>query len=68
MPKRICGGPWRLRPKQIGRLIDLARLFTKQGRYQEADLSLAKAEQDRAEQSEADVREGGSLHQKQAES
>src|SRR5450759_5214311 len=32
-------------PHQIGRLIDLARLFTKQGRYQEADLSLAKAEQ-----------------------
>jgi tetratricopeptide (TPR) repeat protein len=34
-----------LAPHQIGRLIDLARLFTKQGRYQEADLSLAKAEQ-----------------------
>ena len=34
-----------LAPQQIGRLIDLARLFTKQGRYQEADLSLAKAEQ-----------------------
>ena len=32
-------------PHQIGRLIDLARLFTKQGRYQEADVSLAKAEQ-----------------------
>ena len=32
-------------PKQIGRLIDLARLFTKQGRYNDADLSLAKAEQ-----------------------
>jgi tetratricopeptide (TPR) repeat protein len=32
-------------PKQIGRLIDLARLFTKQGRYHDADLSLAKAEQ-----------------------
>jgi Flp pilus assembly protein TadD len=32
-------------PHQVGRLIDLARLFTKQGRYQEADLSLAKAEQ-----------------------
>jgi cytochrome c-type biogenesis protein CcmH/NrfG len=32
-------------PHQIGRLIDLARLFTKQGRYQEADLSLAKADQ-----------------------
>jgi tetratricopeptide (TPR) repeat protein len=31
-------------PQQIGRLIDLARLFNKQGRYQEADLSLAKAE------------------------
>jgi tetratricopeptide (TPR) repeat protein len=31
-------------PQQIGRLIDLARLFSKQGRYQEADLSLAKAE------------------------
>jgi tetratricopeptide (TPR) repeat protein len=34
-----------LAPQQIGRLIDLARLFTKQGRYQDADLSLAKAEQ-----------------------
>ena len=32
-------------PHQIGRLIDLARLFTKQGRYQEADQSLAKADQ-----------------------
>ena len=32
-------------PHQIGRLIDLAHLFTKQGRYHEADLSLAKAEQ-----------------------
>jgi Flp pilus assembly protein TadD len=32
-------------PQQIGRLIDLARLFTEQGRYQDADLSLAKAEQ-----------------------
>jgi tetratricopeptide (TPR) repeat protein len=31
-------------PQQIGRLIDLARLFSKQGRYQEADLSLAKAD------------------------
>ena len=31
-------------PQQIGRLIDLARLFSKEGRYQEADLSLAKAE------------------------
>jgi len=29
-------------PQEIGRLIDLARLFTKQGRYQDADLSLAK--------------------------
>ena len=34
-----------LAPKQIGRLIDLAHLFTRQGRYHEADLSLAKAEQ-----------------------
>jgi len=34
-----------LAPHQIGRLIDLARLFTRQGRYQDADLSLAKAEQ-----------------------
>ena len=32
-------------PQQIGRIIDLARLFTEQGRYQDADLSLAKAEQ-----------------------
>jgi cytochrome c-type biogenesis protein CcmH/NrfG len=32
-------------PHQIGRLIDLARLFTKQGRHHDADLSLAKAEQ-----------------------
>ena len=34
-----------LAPQQIGRLIDLARLFNKQGRYQDVDLSLAKAEQ-----------------------
>ena len=34
-----------LAPQQVGRLIDLARLLTKRGRYQEADLSLAKAEQ-----------------------
>ena len=34
-----------LAPQQIGGLIDLARLFTRQGRYQDADLSLAKAEQ-----------------------
>jgi tetratricopeptide (TPR) repeat protein len=32
-------------PHQVGRFIDLARLFTKQGRYQEADQSLAKADQ-----------------------
>lgn len=34
-----------LAPHQIGGLIDLARLFTRQGRHQDADLSLAKAEQ-----------------------
>ena len=34
-----------LAPQQIGPLIDLATLFTRQGRYQDADLSLAKAEQ-----------------------
>jgi Flp pilus assembly protein TadD len=34
-----------LAPLQVGRFIDLARLFTKLGRYQEADLSLAKADQ-----------------------
>ena len=32
-------------PQQVGRLIDLARLLTRRGRYQEADQSLAKAEQ-----------------------
>jgi tetratricopeptide (TPR) repeat protein len=32
-------------PRQIGRLIDLARLFTREGRNQEADVSLARAEQ-----------------------
>ena len=31
-------------PQQVGRLIDLARLLTRRGRYQEADLNLAKAE------------------------
>jgi Flp pilus assembly protein TadD len=31
-------------PQQVGRLIDLARLLTRRGRYQEADLSLAKAD------------------------
>jgi len=32
-------------PRQIGRLIDLARLYTKQGKIQEADQSIAIAEQ-----------------------
>ena len=32
-------------PRQAGRFIDLAKLFTKQGRYQDADINLAKAEQ-----------------------
>lgn len=32
-------------PQQVGRLIDLAKLFTRQGRHQEADQSLAKADQ-----------------------
>ena len=32
-------------PQQIGRLLDLAHLFTKQGRYQDAENSLAKAAQ-----------------------
>jgi cytochrome c-type biogenesis protein CcmH/NrfG len=32
-------------PQQVGRLIDLAKLLTKQGRHQEADQSLAEAEQ-----------------------
>ena len=32
-------------PQHIGRWFDLARLFTRQGRYQEADVSLARAEQ-----------------------
>jgi Flp pilus assembly protein TadD len=32
-------------PHQVGRLIDLARLLTRQGRYSEADQSLAKAVQ-----------------------
>jgi tetratricopeptide (TPR) repeat protein len=31
-------------PQQIGRIVDLARLLTKQGRYQEADQNIAKAE------------------------
>jgi cytochrome c-type biogenesis protein CcmH/NrfG len=31
-------------PQQVGRLIDLARLLTRRGRYQEADVSLAMAE------------------------
>lgn len=31
-------------PQQVGRLIDLARLLTRRGRYQEADQSLAMAE------------------------
>ena len=34
-----------LTPEQIGRFIDLARLLTKQGRIQEADQSIARAEQ-----------------------
>jgi len=32
-------------PQQVGRLLDLARLLTRQGRYSEADQSLAKAAQ-----------------------
>jgi len=32
-------------PQQAGRLIDLAKLFTRQGKNREADASLAKAEQ-----------------------
>lgn len=32
-------------PQQIGRLIDLARLFSKQGRHQDADVTLAAAAQ-----------------------
>jgi len=32
-------------PQQIGRLLDLAHLFTKQGRYHDAEVSLAKASQ-----------------------
>ena len=32
-------------PQQVGRIIDLAKLLTRQGRIQEADQSLAKAEQ-----------------------
>jgi cytochrome c-type biogenesis protein CcmH/NrfG len=32
-------------PMQIGRLIDLAKLFTRQGKNKEADLSIAQAEQ-----------------------
>jgi tetratricopeptide (TPR) repeat protein len=32
-------------PHSVGRLIELARFFTKQGRYQEADQSLAKADE-----------------------
>ena len=31
-------------PHQVGRIVDLARLLTKQGRYQEADQTLARAE------------------------
>jgi len=34
-----------LAPHQVGRLIDLARLLTKQGRYSEADQNIAKAVQ-----------------------
>ncbi|MBV9508515.1 MAG: hypothetical protein JO323_26300 [Acidobacteriia bacterium] len=32
-------------PHQIGRMIDLARFFARQGRYQESDQSFARAEQ-----------------------
>jgi len=32
-------------PRQVGRLIDLAKLYLKQGKIQEADQSIAKAEQ-----------------------
>lgn len=33
-----------LAPQQVGRVLDLARFFAKQGRFQEADQSLARAE------------------------
>jgi tetratricopeptide (TPR) repeat protein len=33
-----------LAPQQVGRLLDLAHFFAKQGRFQDADTSLAKAE------------------------
>src|ERR1035438_2555952 len=44
-PEAHLKRPLELPPLQIGAFIDLARLFTRQGRYPEADLSLAKAEQ-----------------------
>ena len=34
-----------LAPHQVGRILDLAKLFVKQGRIQEADQSIARAEQ-----------------------
>src|ERR1019366_3362461 len=43
-PKAYGPGAGDLPPHQMGRLMDRPRLFTRQGRYQEADLSLAKAE------------------------
>ena len=43
-PRIICGGPSRPRPQRIGRFIDLAKFLAKQGRFQEADQSIAKAE------------------------
>ena len=66
-PKSNCGAPSRLAPQQIGRFIDLAKFLAKQGRFQEADQSFAKAEKIAPNSPEADIREGRPLHQKQAE-
>ena len=54
-------------PHQVGRFIDLARLFTKQGVTKEADQVWRKPTRSRRD-GEADVCQGRSIYKKQAES
>ena len=50
-------------PQQVGRFIELARFLARQGRYQEADQSFARAEKIAPDSPQADVRQSRSVHQ-----
>ena len=43
-PSSNCGARWNWRPKQAGRLLDLAKFLAKQGRFQESDQAFQAAE------------------------